>query len=225
VNFCKFQTTENPVWHMTIEKYTSCVFCTSKNIDHKNSWQAHHNISSSLSDKEKSFSYLSLVYFEGQMWNFTLLNFPIQFSTRIEKMDLTTLLSIFIIFIITYYSIHWYLSIPENLPPGPRGLPFLGSILELKFAKNDVLVLEKWARKYGPLFKFYLGRKLVVVLAKYGVVEKSLIKQADAYSGRPIFRALYTERFHKQRTGEKINIIMCHNLEANFQLKEEWTLR
>lgn len=114
---------------------------------------------------------------------------------------LTLFLTTCIPFLILAYCIYWYVSVPAGLPPGPVGLPILGSLLQLKFAKNDVAALEKWKNTYGPLFKFYMGRKLVVVLANYDVIEKSLIKQGEAYSGRPIFNALYTQKFHGQRTG------------------------
>ncbi len=48
--------------------------------------------------------------------------------------------------------------------PGPRGLPLLGNLLQLDLQRLH-LTLEQWVCEHGPLYRFQLGRKSVVVVA------------------------------------------------------------
>jgi len=44
-------------------------------------------------------------------------------------------------------------------------------------------------KQYGPLVRVYVGNTLVVVLGDYKTIHEALIKQGDAFSGRPAFAA------------------------------------
>lgn len=111
-----------------------------------------------------------------------------------------------ILIIALFYCFYWYWTIPNNLPPGPNSWPYLGSVLALKFSgKNDVTVLEKWSQKYGNLFSFYMGPKLIVVLSDYDTIEKALVKQGNAFSGRVNAPMLLSERFREHRNGFLMN--------------------
>ncbi|KAJ0180428.1 hypothetical protein K1T71_003832 [Dendrolimus kikuchii] len=58
----------------------------------------------------------------------------------------------------------------QNLPPGPRGLPFLGCLLELKrTAPHDWYV--KMAEKYGDVFSVRLGSRLIVCLGSPTLIQ------------------------------------------------------
>src|SRR5215470_2007655 len=50
---------------------------------------------------------------------------------------------------------------PLTSLPGPRGLPLLGNLLQLK-ATQLPTILEQWADRYGTLYTLRLGRKPVV---------------------------------------------------------------
>lgn len=50
-------------------------------------------------------------------------------------------------------------------------------------------ILQKWVKQYGPLVRVYVGNTLVVVLGDYKTIHEALIKQGDAFSGRPAFAA------------------------------------
>ncbi|XP_073134292.1 cytochrome P450 71AU50-like [Henckelia pumila] len=58
----------------------------------------------------------------------------------------------------------------DPIPPGPRGLPILGYLPFLQL--NLHIQFSELAKKYGPLYKFWLGTKLCVVISS-----PSLIKQ------------------------------------------------
>lgn len=49
-----------------------------------------------------------------------------------------------------------------KLPPGPRPLPFVGNIYNLK----PVLVrcFTEWSQVYGPIFSVYLGSQLSIIV-------------------------------------------------------------
>ncbi|XP_024044283.1 cytochrome P450 76M5 [Citrus clementina] len=55
----------------------------------------------------------------------------------------------------------WFIKKPTRssppLPPGPRALPLAGNILSVE--PNLHLYFAKLSQIYGPVFKFYLGRK------------------------------------------------------------------
>lgn len=119
-------------------------------------------------------------------------------------MIFTVLLTIFLALLILY-CFHWYVSIPKNLPPGPLSLPFVGSYLQLKFGskdRNEITTLEKWSKKFGSIFGFYIGQKFVVVLGNYEMIEKALVKQADVFSGRANTNNITVDRFKKCRNGK-----------------------
>lgn len=68
-----------------------------------------------------------------------------------------------------------------SLPPGPWGLPILGS---LPFLKGDLhLHYRDLTHKYGSLFSTRLGSQLVVVLSDYKLIRDAFRK--EEFTGRP----------------------------------------
>ncbi|WP_437751517.1 cytochrome P450 [Sorangium sp. So ce1389] len=57
--------------------------------------------------------------------------------------------------------------------PGPRRLPFLGNILEIRPTQFH-LTLEDWSRKYGDLYTFWMGRTPIVVVSNLELVQRIL---------------------------------------------------
>lgn len=73
---------------------------------------------------------------------------------------------------------------PDGVPPGPSGLPLLGSALQL--AGNTPLVMQKLAAKYGGVVGVYSGSTLVVFLNDYESIKEAFVKCGDFFSGRPL---------------------------------------
>jgi cytochrome P450/nitrite reductase/ring-hydroxylating ferredoxin subunit len=69
---------------------------------------------------------------------------------------------------------------PERLP-GPRGLPILGNIHQIKVDKFH-LILEEWYRRYGDLYQFKLGPERAVVIAAPEMVQAILQDRPDRFA-------------------------------------------
>ncbi|KAL4613211.1 cytochrome P450 1A1-like [Arapaima gigas] len=82
--------------------------------------------------------------------------------------------------------------IPEGLQrlPGPKPLPILGNVLEIR--RNPHLTLTAMSERYGPVFQIQIGMRPVVVLSGNDSVRQALIKQGEDFAGRP---DLYSFRF------------------------------
>ncbi|KAF7374700.1 O-methylsterigmatocystin oxidoreductase [Mycena sanguinolenta] len=68
--------------------------------------------------------------------------------------------------------------------PGPRGLPFIGSIHELP-KENVWKVYSDWAAKYGGIFAFKVFNRQIVVINSISIATELMDKRARLYSDRP----------------------------------------
>ncbi|KAF7374692.1 Ent-kaurene oxidase [Mycena sanguinolenta] len=68
--------------------------------------------------------------------------------------------------------------------PGPRGLPFIGSIHELP-KENVWKVYSDWAAKYGEIFAFNVFNRQIVVINSISIATELMDKRARLYSDRP----------------------------------------
>ena len=72
----------------------------------------------------------------------------------------------------------------KNLPPGPRGLPLLGS---LPFLGSDLHVsFKNLSDVYGPIFNLRLGSKLCVVLSSPDTVKEALKDQGLIFANHDV---------------------------------------
>ncbi|GAB6019106.1 hypothetical protein CHUAL_000727 [Chamberlinius hualienensis] len=89
-----------------------------------------------------------------------------------------------IVTILIGFVIYWYVTIPHNLPPGPKGLPIVGY---LPFVTGPPFIcFSNLAKKYGKIFHVYLGGRLVVVLDDFSAIKEAYIKQRETFAGRPL---------------------------------------
>ena len=75
----------------------------------------------------------------------------------------------------------------DDRPPGPFGLPIVGSLLHL--GDSPHFALSKMARYYGSVFSIRLGCRNVIVLNSQYVIKEALSKRADHFSSRPPFHS------------------------------------
>ncbi|XP_070543996.1 steroid 17-alpha-hydroxylase/17,20 lyase-like [Ptychodera flava] len=82
----------------------------------------------------------------------------------------------------------WSMHIPAGFPQGPRGLPFIGSLVA--FATDPMYTLTDLAKKYGDIFSLKLGMQRIVVLSNIELVREALVKKQNAFAGRPMVHSL-----------------------------------
>lgn len=63
--------------------------------------------------------------------------------------------------------------------PCPRGLPWFGNALQLESTRFH-LKMEQWARELGPVYRFCVGRRQVVVVADATLIGSMLRDRPDA---------------------------------------------
>jgi cytochrome P450 len=67
---------------------------------------------------------------------------------------------------------------------GPPGLPLVGNLLQIDKALIHAQV-EAWVRRYGPLFKFRLGRTTILVVADHAAMGAVLRDRPDGFRRTP----------------------------------------
>lgn len=70
----------------------------------------------------------------------------------------------------------------NKLPPGPRGIPFLGNFLHL--SKTPWKEAENWAKQYGPLVYVKVAGQGMLYLNSHEIVSELLEQRAQNYSDR-----------------------------------------
>lgn len=72
-----------------------------------------------------------------------------------------------------------------TLPPGPRPWPLVGNLLQM--GEQVHLSLTNLRVQYGDVFQMKMGSLVVVVLSGYSTVKEALVRQGEAFAGRPDF--------------------------------------
>lgn len=75
--------------------------------------------------------------------------------------------------------------------PGPRGIPLLGNLHQIKNTSPPEQY-RLWSLRYGPLFQVQLGNVPILVINSAEVAKNLLIRESAAFNSRPLFYV-----FHK----------------------------
>ncbi|XP_050304879.1 cytochrome P450 18a1 [Anthonomus grandis grandis] len=101
-------------------------------------------------------------------------------SSVLQEDATKKILLVFIAVLILVRSIQSWME-SRSLPPGPYGLPILGSLLKIK---GDLhLHYRDLTHKYGSLISTRLGSQLIVVLSDYKTIRDAF--RREEFTGRP----------------------------------------
>nr|XP_027082652.1 geraniol 8-hydroxylase-like [Coffea arabica] len=98
---------------------------------------------------------------------------------------------LFCIALIFLYVAHRSINKQKRLPPGPKGLPFIGNLLTIGDRPHESLT--KLAKIYGPLMTVKLGCVTTVVASSTEMAREILQKNDHAFLGRTIPDAVTAE--------------------------------
>ncbi|KAI0045104.1 cytochrome P450, partial [Auriscalpium vulgare] len=69
-------------------------------------------------------------------------------------------------------------------PPGPRGLPLIGNLLDLPSDKGSWLAYTELGKKYGDIFSLNILGQLIIVVQSPKIAYDLLEKRSNIYSDR-----------------------------------------
>ncbi|XP_058210599.1 cytochrome P450 98A2-like [Rhododendron vialii] len=143
------------------------------------------------------------------------------------------LLPIFSITLITFLFYHLYPRLRYKLPPGPRPLPVVGNLYQVKPVKFRCFA--EWAQVYGPIFSFWMGSTLNVVVSS-SALAKEVLKEKDqqladrhrsrsaarfSKDGQDLIWADYGPHYVKVRKVCTLELFTPKKLEALRPIREE----
>ena len=76
--------------------------------------------------------------------------------------------------------------------PGPGGLPFIGNFHQIRFSRLH-LDLEKWADRYGSIFRIRIGPADVVVVSDRATIQRILVQRPQAFRRTRALESVATE--------------------------------
>ncbi|PIK61725.1 putative steroid 17-alpha-hydroxylase/17,20 lyase [Apostichopus japonicus] len=74
----------------------------------------------------------------------------------------------------------------KDFPPGPKGWPLVGNIIDL--ARNEKpasVVFTEYAKEYGDIFSIRVGQRWTVVLNGAATIKEALLKKGVEFANRP----------------------------------------
>ncbi|KAL1208321.1 Cytochrome P450 83A1 [Cardamine amara subsp. amara] len=90
-----------------------------------------------------------------------------------------------------------------KLPPGPSGLPVIGNLHQLE-SVNPQRFFAGWAKKYGPILSYKIGKRTMVVISSAELAKELLKTQDVNFADRPPHRGQEVISYGRRDMG------MCH---------------
>ncbi|XP_019861143.1 PREDICTED: putative cytochrome P450 cyp-13B1 [Amphimedon queenslandica] len=66
----------------------------------------------------------------------------------------------------------------------PPTVPFFGNILDIFKLGNSINALEKWSKKYGKVFGYYIGAQPYLAVLDPDILKEIMIKKFDNFTER-----------------------------------------
>ncbi|CAI5450787.1 unnamed protein product [Caenorhabditis angaria] len=82
--------------------------------------------------------------------------------------------------IFLYFFDHFYWK-RRNFPPGPTPWPLVGNFASVFLPPPGYLAFEKWTKKYGKVFTFWVAGTPYICITSYEKLKETFIKDGDIY--------------------------------------------
>ena len=94
-----------------------------------------------------------------------------------------------LIAVIYWFGVSGYTLTSHVSLPGPKPWPYLGNLLDAsKYGGLHKAFLE-YAKKYGKVYKMYMGRDAIIAVADPEILKHILVKDFQKFRNRPDFLA------------------------------------
>jgi len=147
-------------------------------------------------------------------------------------LSLISLFSIILIIFLPYYY-YLYQRLRFKLPPGPRPLPIVGNLYDVKPVKFRCFA--EWAQVYGPIISVWMGSTLNVVISSSDLAKEVLKAKdqqlADRHRSRTVSKtsedgqdlvwADYGPHYVKVRKVCTLDLFSTKRIEALRPIREE----
>lgn len=123
---------------------------------------------------------------------------------------------------------------PFHPPPGPKGIPFIGNLLQFETSKPHVYLAEL-SKIYGPILTLRFGRVPVVVVQSAKLAKEVLQIQDRNFCNRPLMVGMqrlsyngldiafapYNEYYREIRKISVVHLFSSKRVESFAQIREE----
>lgn len=75
---------------------------------------------------------------------------------------------------------------PKNLPPGPRGWPLVGNLVQVILQRRHfIFIVRDLRKKYGPIFTMQMGQRTMVIVTSSQLIHEALVQRGPEFASRP----------------------------------------
>ncbi|KAF8062615.1 hypothetical protein N665_1196s0021 [Sinapis alba] len=73
-----------------------------------------------------------------------------------------------------------------NIPPGPKGLPLVGNLLQvISQRRHFVFLMRDLRKKYGPIFTMQMGQRTMIIVTDEKLIHEALVQRGPTFASRP----------------------------------------
>ncbi|CAN6980981.1 unnamed protein product [Brassica rapa subsp. trilocularis] len=73
-----------------------------------------------------------------------------------------------------------------NIPPGPKGWPLVGNLLQVIFqGRHFVFIMRDLRKKYGPIFTMQMGQRTMIIVTDEKLIHEALVQRGPTFASRP----------------------------------------
>nr|XP_054752259.1 cytochrome P450 2J4-like isoform X1 [Lytechinus pictus]XP_054752260.1 cytochrome P450 2J4-like isoform X1 [Lytechinus pictus] len=107
--------------------------------------------------------------------------------------------SIILVLVVVVLVISWLHQKPKDFPPGPRGLPIFGNVLDLEQDDAFAEKLMRWGKEHGPVYGVKIGFSNDVVVCGAEMIKTLLVKKGLDFADKP--KLVEADLYNKERRG------------------------